>query len=90
MENWMNNPQLKNMDPKKLKLLSSLAEEGSKKGKNDMLPFLMSAMNMTQQKDMNFNDAERSLLLEVLMQNLPPEDKKKAETIIQMTSAFRK
>lgn len=90
MENWMNNPQLKNMDPAKLKLLSSLAAEGTKKGRNDMLPFLMSAMSMTQQKGMDFSESERSLLLDVLMQSLSPEDKKKAETIIQMTSALKK
>lgn len=90
MNNWMNNPLLQNMDPAKLQLLSSMANEGVSKNKNDMLPFFLSAMNNAQKQGLDFNPDERSLLMQALMQNLSPAEKKKAETIIQMTSAFQK
>ncbi len=88
--NWMNNPKLKNLDPAKLALLSSLATEGASKSQSEMLPFLLSAMQTADKKGINFEGEEKNLLLEVLMQQLSPDDKKKAETIIQMTSAFKK
>ena len=90
MDNWMNNPMLQNMDPAKLQMLSSLASEGVNKNKNEMLPFFLSAMNNAGKQGLDFNADERTLLMQVLMQNLSPEEKKKAETILQMTSAFQK
>jgi len=90
MDNWMNNPLLQNMDPAKLQMLSALASEGAGKSKNEMLPFFMSAMSNASKKGIDFNADERALLVNVLMQNLPPAEKKKAETILQMTSAFQK
>ena len=79
MDDWMNNPKLKNLDPAKLAMLSSLATEGSKKSRSEMMPFLMSLMN---------NKGSNGI--DVLMQQLSPEERKKAETIIKMTSAFSK
>lgn len=90
MDNWMNDPKLKNLDPAKLALLSSLASEGSNKKQSEMLPFLLSAMQSANNNGINFEGEEKNLLLEVLMQQLPPEDKVKAETIIKMTSTFKK
>lgn len=90
MDSWMNNPALKNIDPFKLQMLSSLAKEAGNKSPQEMMPFFMSAMNQTSEKGMDFTDPERELLIQILMQNLPPEDKKKAETILRMTSAFQK
>lgn len=89
-DSWMNNPALNNIDPVKLQILSSLASEAGKKSPNEMMPFFMSAMNQTAEKGVNFTQPERELLINILMQNLPPEDKKKAETILRMTSAFQK
>ena len=40
-EDWRNNPQLAGMDKTKLDMLQNLATQGSSKGINDMLPFLM-------------------------------------------------
>lgn len=90
MDNWMNNPKLKDLDPAKLALLSSLASEGANKKQSEMLPFLLSAMQAADSNGINFEGDEKNLLLEVLMQQLSPDEKKKAETIIKMTSAFKK
>lgn len=87
---WMNDPALKQIDPVKLQLLSSLANEAGTKGPNDMLPFFLSAMNRTNAGGSGFSDNERELLLNVMMQKLSPEEKQKAETILRMTSAFQK
>lgn len=90
MNDWMNNPKLKGMDPAKLALLSSLASQGVSKNKSELLPFFMSAMNTAKSNGIDFEGEEQQLLLDVLMEQLSPEEKRKAENIIKMTSAFRK
>ena len=90
MDDWMNNPKLKNLDPAKLAMLSSLATEVSKKSRSEMMPFLMSLMNNKGSNGIDFSGEEQNLMLDVLMQQLSPEERKKAETIIKMTSAFSK
>lgn len=87
---WMNNPLLKDIDPIKLQLLTTLADEGAHKNKNELLPFFMYAMSQAKQKGITFNGPEKELLLDIIMQNLSPEEKKKAETIIKMASTFQK
>lgn len=89
MDEWMKNPKIQNMDSKKLALLSALASEGVNKKQNEMLPFFLSAMNTAKNNNINFDNDEKNILLDVLMQQLSPEEKKKAETIMKMTSAFK-
>ena len=40
-DDWRNNPKLAGMDRSKLDMLQNLASQGSSKGANEMLPFLM-------------------------------------------------
>ena len=87
---WMNDPALKNIDPMKLQILSTLASEADGKSPNELLPFFMSAMNQANSNGVSFTSPEKQLLMNILMQQLSPEEKKRAETIIQMTSAFQK
>ena len=42
-DDWRNNPRLAGMDRSKLDMLQNLAAQGSTKGVNDMMPFLMNA-----------------------------------------------
>lgn len=87
---WMNDPSLKHIDPVKLQILSGLANNVSGKNANEMLPLMMSAINQANQKGVSFSSSEQELLLNLLMEQLSPEEKKKAETMVQMISAFHK
>lgn len=87
---WMNNPMLKDIDPLKLQMLSSFANEAGSKKQSEMLPFFLSAMNQSNEKGAGFNSNEKDLLLGILMEQLSPNEKQKAETILRMTSAFKK
>ena len=40
-DDWRNNPKLAGMDHSKLDMLQNFAAQGSSKGANEMLPFLM-------------------------------------------------
>lgn len=90
MDDWMNNPKLKNLDPAKLAMLSSLATEGSKKSRSEMMPFLMSLMNNKAQMELIFQVKSKISCLMYLCSNYLQKNSKKAETIIKMTSAFSK
>ena len=83
---WKCDPKLNGMDPAKLQMLQSLAEQGNGKSMNDMLPFLMSAAAQGKQGGLNFNSAERQLILEVLKQGKSPEEAAKIDKIVSLMS----
>lgn len=89
-DSWMKDPALQNIDPLKLQMLSHLAKEAGSKNSNDMLPFFLSAMNQANEKDMHFNEPEKELLIKILLQQLSPAERQRAETILSMTSAMQK
>lgn len=86
----LNNPQLNNISPEKLKFLMELA--GQEKGSNprDMAAALMAASAAAQQKGFGFDNAEMDLIVEVLKQNMPESDRKKADMILNMMRSRKK
>ena len=79
-DDWRNNPKLAGMDRSKLDMLQNLASQGSSKGANEMLPFLMSAAAQGKKGGLKFNADEISAIIEVLKidvykrQDLKPRD----------------
>ena len=65
-DDWRNNPKLAGMDRSKLDMLQNLASQGSSKGANEMLPFLMSAAAQGKKGGLKFNADEISAIIEVL------------------------
>ena len=57
-DDWRNNPKLAGMDRSKLDMLQNLASQGSSKGANEMLPFLMSAAAQGKNGGLKFNADE--------------------------------
>lgn len=60
-DDWRNNPKLAGMDRSKLDMLQNLASQGSSKGANEMLPFLMSAAAQGKKGGLKFNADEIDL-----------------------------
>jgi hypothetical protein len=77
-------PKLSSVSPEKLLFLSSLVSQMKGKSQSELLPFLMASMTQANEGGFNFTEAETSLLLEVLMQNMSESDRQKAELIINM------
>ena len=75
-DDWRNNPKLAGMDRSKLDMLQNLASQGSSKGANEMLPFLMNAAAQGKKGGLKFNADEISAIIEVLKwENLPQRHK---------------
>lgn len=85
-DNWMNNPNLKGMDPEKLKMLNNIANQGSQKGMNELLPFLMSAVsqNKSQSGGLDFSRQEMDTIIEVLKMGKPPEEVARINRMMQI------
>lgn len=82
----MNNPNLKGMDTEKLKMLNNIANQGSQKGMNELLPFLMSAVsqNKSQSGGLDFSRQEMDTIIEVLKMGKPPEEVARINRMMQI------
>ena len=79
-----NNPLLKNMSPEKRQFLMNFASSKKPDKINEMMPFLLGTMNMAKEKNIQFSDRETGLLVEILKQNMTPEEAEKADKIIKL------
>jgi len=88
-EDWRNNPQLAGMDKTKLDMLQNLATQGSSKGINDMLPFLMGAAAQGRKSGLNFNPSEISTIIEVLKAGKSPEEAQRLDRVVNLMKMIR-
>lgn len=89
-QDWMNHPDLASIDAAKLQMLQSLANQGSQKGQNEMLPFLMMAMKQTRKKGMSFSPEEMNMIIEVLKNGKSPQEVANMEKMLSMLKTMRK
>lgn len=83
-DDWRNNPRLAGMDQSKLDMLQNLAQQGSTKGINDMLPFLMGAAAQGKKGELKFNANEISTIIEVLKMGKSPEEIQRLDRIVNL------
>lgn len=86
---FQNNPILENMAPEKLQFLMNFASSPKPTDMKEMMPFLLSTMNSAKSQNIQFTDPETELLINVLKQNMSPEEAKKADKIIQLMQTRR-
>ena len=89
-DSWMNNPALGGIDPAKLQMLSSLAEQAQGKSQNELLPFLMAAMTQSQSNHMSFNSAETDAIINVMKIGKSPQQIQQIDRMIAMVKSFRR
>ena len=69
-----NNPMLQNMSPEKLQFLMNFANSKKPNSMQEMMPFLLSFINSAQSKNIQFSNNETDLLINILKQNMTPEE----------------
>lgn len=79
--NWKQDPRLKNMNPKKLSLLTEFAKRVETTPKDQLLPTLLSLNAEASQKGIQFNDEETDLLISIMSANMNPNEKKRIDTL---------
>lgn len=70
-------------------LLQNCGDQNFSGNANQLASQLSSAANTAKEKGYTFNQQETSLLIELLKQNMSPEEQKKADRILQLIRTFR-
>ena len=87
----LNNPQLQNISPEKLALLMNLAQNNSpKETPQEMAESLKNASETAQKQGINFSSNEREMIVEVLKQNMSPQEQKKVDLLMQMIKNMKR
>ncbi|MCI7812635.1 MAG: hypothetical protein SO016_07765 [Lachnospiraceae bacterium] len=88
-ENWMNHPNLKNIDKKKLQALWALTNQGAPKSQNDFLPFLMAAASQSKKDGISFSPQEIDTIIEVIKAGKSPEEAQKIDRLRMMMNLMK-
>ena len=74
MNEWINNPMLKNIDPVKLNLIQKAASQVSGKSGKDLAPIMMALITSANRQKIQFTQEEISLILEILKEGKSKEE----------------
>lgn len=74
MQDWMKDPSLSGIDPAKLSMLQSFANQGAGKSQNDILPLLMTAAASSKQKGLQFTPNEMDMIVNVMKTGKSPQE----------------
>ena len=66
MNEWLNHPALKNMDPVKLELIKLAAKQTEGKNGKSLAPVMMSRSSSAHTKGLTISPEEMSFVLEIL------------------------
>lgn len=84
---WMNNPKLRNIDPRKLAILLDIVKEAEGKPMDQLIPIIMNANKKLQEQSINFTRDESDMMIDLLSKNLSPREKMQFEMIKKMMAS---
>ncbi len=89
-QSWINHPALSSIDPAKLQMLSSLAEQAQGKKQNELLPFLMSAASQSRSNNLSFDNSEMDAVINVMKLGKSPQEIQRIDKICALMKQIRK
>ena len=87
---FFENAAFQNMSAEKLRFLMEFANLEKPNTSKDMLPFLMPFVNMANSRGIQFSQNETDFVIEHLKEQMSPQERKKADLIIQMMKSRKK
>lgn len=81
---FQNNPAFSGLTPEKLEFLKTFAGMKKPTQMQEMAPFLISTLNNAKKQNIQFSQMETELLIQVLKQNLSPEEAARADKMISL------
>ena len=88
MNEWMDHPAMKNIDPAKLELIKMAAQKTSGKSGRDLAPVMLALITSANKQGIRFSPDEVSLILEILKDGKSKEDQAQIDRTIRMTSSL--
>ena len=91
MNDWMNNPAMKNIDPIKLELIKTAASKTSGKSGKELATIMMALISGANKQGIRFTPEEMTLILDILKDGKSKEEREQIDRTINMASSlFRK
>ncbi len=87
MNEWMNNPAMKNIDPIKLELIKMAAAQTSGKSGSELAPIMLALITNANKKGIRFSQEEITLILEILKEGKSPEEREQIDRTVNMTKS---
>ena len=88
MNEWMNNPAMKNIDPIKLELIQMAASQTAGKSGRDLAPIMMALITNANKKGISFSGDEMSLILEIMKDGKSKDEQAQIDRTINMVRSF--
>ena len=90
MNEWMNNPAMKNIDPIKLELIQMAASQTAGKSGRDLAPIMMALITNANKKGISFSGDEMSLILEIMKDGKSKDEQAQIDRTINMVNSIMK
>lgn len=85
---WMRDKALSHIPHSKLEFLQIMLFESRKLKQEEMLPFFMSVIKISREKNITFTEKEMDSILEVLKEHASPGELKRINQIMQMRKSM--
>lgn len=90
MNEWMDHPAMKNIDPIKLKLIQTAAAQTAGKSGAALAPVMMALITNANRRGIQFSPDEVSLIISILKEGKSEEEKSQIEQMVHMVNAYMK
>ena len=81
MNDWMNNPAMKNIDPIKLELIKTAASKTSGKSGKELAPIMMALISGANKQGIRFTPEEMTLILDILKDGKSKEERDSTQSM---------
>ncbi|MGN0331549.1 MAG: hypothetical protein ACI4D9_00740 [Lachnospiraceae bacterium] len=90
MNEWINHPAMKNIDPAKLELIRAAAKQTEGKRGKAMAPIMMALITSANKKGIQFTPDEVSLIISILKEGKSEKEQAQIEQTIKMVTSYMK
>ena len=88
MNEWINHPMMKDMDPVKLELIKNAASRTRGKSGKALAPVMMALITGANKKGIRFTPEEMDLILSIIKEEKPKEEQAKIDQMVKMMHGF--
>lgn len=90
MNEWMDHPAMKNLDPVKMELIKAAAAQTKGKSGNSMATVMMALITSARKNGICFSSEEMTLILDVLKDGKPKEEQDQIDNMVNMVTSMMK
>lgn len=88
MNDWMNHPLLKNINPVKYNLIQMAATKTAGKSGKELMPIMMALITSANKQGIHFTPDEITLILDIIKEGKTSEEKAQIDSTIQMVKTI--